>query len=404
MSYFVPHLENNPNKSPPPIHPMIVNDPAFIPQPIHEQEENKERENRRVHHRHEHKAHGNLHTEILPVYASEKPPGPENMHIQHEEISESVFEGRRGRGRGRRGRRDRRGGRFHDKNEEKRENSCESSDENEEKSSESDDEKNKKDREIQAALRKQQRELKKAQRMSKLEEHKQKVEMLPIAASQINPDHNGFIPQIAQSEIMPERGGRRGRGRRGERRGRRRGNPDKWPKENFEVSSDTWSTELDKPEFKEEEKKLTPEQTAEQIELLNKKMAELNLMREELEKSKKEHMELEAEKQKVKENEFKVMQNKEKELLEEQLANIDDLLETYVCPISQEIVTDPVIAEDGHTYERISIENWLKTHSTSPMTSQPIGKKLVPNFKAKTTVLELQEKYAKIEERLKKFS
>ena len=43
-------------------------------------------------------------------------------------------------------------------------------------------------------------------------------------------------------------------------------------------------------------------------------------------------------------------------------------------------MTDPVVAADGHTYERAAIEAWLKSHQTSPMTREPLAhKNLVPN-------------------------
>jgi len=31
--------------------------------------------------------------------------------------------------------------------------------------------------------------------------------------------------------------------------------------------------------------------------------------------------------------------------------------------------SDPVVAADGHTYEREAIEGWLENHDTSPMTN-----------------------------------
>lgn len=34
----------------------------------------------------------------------------------------------------------------------------------------------------------------------------------------------------------------------------------------------------------------------------------------------------------------------------------------YLCPITMEIMVDPVIAMDGHTYERVAIENWLQVN------------------------------------------
>ena len=47
----------------------------------------------------------------------------------------------------------------------------------------------------------------------------------------------------------------------------------------------------------------------------------------------------------------------------------------FVCPITQEIMFDPVVALDGRTYERKAIERWLEKNSNSPMTKQPINDK-----------------------------
>ncbi len=33
--------------------------------------------------------------------------------------------------------------------------------------------------------------------------------------------------------------------------------------------------------------------------------------------------------------------------------------EAYMCPITCEIMTNPVIAADGHTYHKESITEWL---------------------------------------------
>ena len=40
----------------------------------------------------------------------------------------------------------------------------------------------------------------------------------------------------------------------------------------------------------------------------------------------------------------------------------------FNCPITTEIMSDPVMAADGHAYERTAIERWLATRSTSPLT------------------------------------
>jgi hypothetical protein len=50
----------------------------------------------------------------------------------------------------------------------------------------------------------------------------------------------------------------------------------------------------------------------------------------------------------------------------------------YLCPISFEIMNDPIICEDGHTYEKSSIVNL--PNDLSPFTRQPINKNnLIPN-------------------------
>ena len=56
-----------------------------------------------------------------------------------------------------------------------------------------------------------------------------------------------------------------------------------------------------------------------------------------------------------------------------------------LCPITHELMRDPVLATDGHTYERGAIENWFQRHQTSPMTNQPLTSKTVfPNHAIKS--------------------
>lgn len=59
----------------------------------------------------------------------------------------------------------------------------------------------------------------------------------------------------------------------------------------------------------------------------------------------------------------------------------------WFCPISRELMTDPVIGPDGITYERTHIERWLSSNSTSPMTREamPAGS-LIPNIALKHTI------------------
>jgi hypothetical protein len=45
------------------------------------------------------------------------------------------------------------------------------------------------------------------------------------------------------------------------------------------------------------------------------------------------------------------------------------LLEGLSCPISFQLMTDPVVAEDGHTYEQAAIQEWIdKCRAGEPRT------------------------------------
>lgn len=58
------------------------------------------------------------------------------------------------------------------------------------------------------------------------------------------------------------------------------------------------------------------------------------------------------------------------------------------CPITHLIFFDPVIAKDGHTYERTAIEAWFKVNTTSPITNEDINTDLICNFTMKSLVSE----------------
>ena len=58
-----------------------------------------------------------------------------------------------------------------------------------------------------------------------------------------------------------------------------------------------------------------------------------------------------------------------------------EVLHEYKCPITAEIMTDPVCTADGFTYERTAIAEWLRTNDTSPSTGVRLAcKSLVPNI------------------------
>jgi len=59
-----------------------------------------------------------------------------------------------------------------------------------------------------------------------------------------------------------------------------------------------------------------------------------------------------------------------------------------ICPLTGELFFDPVIVEDGHTYERLAIECWFEKHDSSPVEGTKIAntKTLFPNQIMKRTV------------------
>ena len=61
---------------------------------------------------------------------------------------------------------------------------------------------------------------------------------------------------------------------------------------------------------------------------------------------------------------------------------------TTIPPDTQEVMSDPVNAADGYTYDRSAIEAWLWSHNTSPMTNQHMEKILIPNFALRSAIAE----------------
>jgi Mg-chelatase subunit ChlD len=54
----------------------------------------------------------------------------------------------------------------------------------------------------------------------------------------------------------------------------------------------------------------------------------------------------------------------------------------FTCPLTMELMTDPVTATDGTTYERTVITDWLSRHTTSPVTNEVItATSLIPNVR-----------------------
>jgi len=81
---------------------------------------------------------------------------------------------------------------------------------------------------------------------------------------------------------------------------------------------------------------------------------------------------------------------------------LNAIAQSFLCPISQVLMMDPVLAEDGYIYERKAIENWLLKHEqTSPLLrSKKINeKKLIPVPEMKKAIQVLIEEYGSTKEK-----
>ncbi|GER52996.1 U-box domain-containing family protein [Striga asiatica] len=66
-----------------------------------------------------------------------------------------------------------------------------------------------------------------------------------------------------------------------------------------------------------------------------------------------------------------------------------ELPDDFKCPISLEIMTDPVILSSGHTFDRASIQRWLDAgHRTCPISKLPLPEPptLIPNHALRSVI------------------
>ena len=67
--------------------------------------------------------------------------------------------------------------------------------------------------------------------------------------------------------------------------------------------------------------------------------------------------------------------------------------ELYLCPITHELMQDPVVCGDGFTYERSAIAAWMRGKSSpvSPMTGEPVKGDLIPNHTLRSEIMSWRE-------------
>ncbi len=78
----------------------------------------------------------------------------------------------------------------------------------------------------------------------------------------------------------------------------------------------------------------------------------------------------------------------------EYLFDSEEIKKTFTCPIGWSVFIDPVIASDGHTYERKKIEDWFMNSDKSPMTGLVVcSKELYPNYAIKSLLKNCKKIY-----------
>ena len=83
--------------------------------------------------------------------------------------------------------------------------------------------------------------------------------------------------------------------------------------------------------------------------------------------------------------------NDDLEKLRQRFGGVTEILNAYLCPITMEVMQDPVLATDGNTYEQSAITAWLEHSSTSPLTRQHLEQALFPNRNLKKLIAQWTE-------------
>ena len=75
------------------------------------------------------------------------------------------------------------------------------------------------------------------------------------------------------------------------------------------------------------------------------------------------------------------------------MSDIDDLFpDAFFCPLTHQLMDDPVVDPEGNTYERQAIISWLNKSLTSPITRNPLTQaELIPNRALKEAIQNMRQ-------------
>jgi len=73
--------------------------------------------------------------------------------------------------------------------------------------------------------------------------------------------------------------------------------------------------------------------------------------------------------------------------------NLINILDEFYCPITQQLMVDPVIDPEGNSYEKVAIINWLQRNPISPLTRNSLSpSQLINNRALKNSIDKIRDK------------
>jgi len=81
--------------------------------------------------------------------------------------------------------------------------------------------------------------------------------------------------------------------------------------------------------------------------------------------------------------------------------NEDQFPQSFYCPLTLQLMKDPVVDPEGNSFEREAVEDWLKRNETSPVTRNPLKMSdLIPNRALKDAIEDKKSALAKKGEKI----
>ena len=106
---------------------------------------------------------------------------------------------------------------------------------------------------------------------------------------------------------------------------------------------------------------------------------------------------LEAQIRQIREKNRLGLRNPKLELVKRRLNlyNKNQIPNEFICPITQDIMEDPVIIDDGHTFERTAIQqSFLISGFKSPITRAEVSNRLIPNIALRNRIQDWMQGYS----------